>query len=299
MMEVARPAKSRRRTQSRGSTASIHSVTTTSNLDHSFADTSAVYSTQWLSQDRTQPRELAPAPAHMAHMADHLGTEHMILQAASHLQATRDFSMDTSMGSVGHAVSFHQHAPMGHAPLPTDSMSVNNSFVDGDSQMMDREGEGDGDSVAGVSGTGKAARSSANNELEMRQLFSQNKHRTLVDVAEELHGNERGPHSERTRQVFAMLWLVLSSRTSRVCLWFEYASNKQRRVGSTKYAQRAKAQYLEVECTPTTPRAARRNASLCSTLLASESSFASSFRASRQGDSASAANPSITMSTLL
>ncbi|EJT74104.1 hypothetical protein GGTG_07952 [Gaeumannomyces tritici R3-111a-1] len=207
MMEAARPAKSRRRTQSRGSTASIHSVTTTPNLDHSFADTSAVYSTQWLSQDRSQPRELAPAPSHMAHMADHLGTEHMILQAASHLQHSRDFSMDTSMGSVGHAVSFHQHAPMGHAPLPTDAMSVNNSFVDGDSQMMEREGEGDGDSVAGVPGTGKAARSSANNELEMRQLFSQNKHRTLVDVAEELHGNERGPHSERTRQVFAMLWI--------------------------------------------------------------------------------------------
>ncbi|GJC82200.1 transcriptional regulator RFX1 [Colletotrichum liriopes] len=52
-----------------------------------------------------------------------------------------------------------------------------------------------------------SARSSANNELEMRHLFNANKHRGLQDVASELHGNERGPNSERTRQVFAMLWI--------------------------------------------------------------------------------------------
>jgi regulatory factor X, other len=44
--------------------------------------------------------------------------------------------------------------------------------------------------------------------MEMRQLFHTNKHRTLPEVARELHGNERGPQSERARQVFAMLWYV-------------------------------------------------------------------------------------------
>jgi regulatory factor X, other len=42
--------------------------------------------------------------------------------------------------------------------------------------------------------------------LEMRQLFHTNKHRSLQDISAELHGNERGPNSERNRQMFAMIW---------------------------------------------------------------------------------------------
>jgi regulatory factor X len=80
------------------------------------------------------------------------------------------------------------------------------SFAD-DSQMLDRDGNDDGDSFNGLPRPVKAgSRSNANNEMEMRQLFHANKHRTLQDVAQELIGNERGPNSERARQVFAMLW---------------------------------------------------------------------------------------------
>ena len=67
-----------------------------------------------------------------------------------------------------------------------------------------------GDSFASLPPNKPAARTSANNELEMRQLFKSNKHRKLEDVAAGLHGNERGPSSERTRQIFAMLWYVAS-----------------------------------------------------------------------------------------
>ncbi|GAB1314360.1 RFX DNA-binding domain-containing protein [Madurella fahalii] len=96
---------------------------------------------------------------------------------------------------------------MSRHSLSADSFAGNNSFAD-DSQMMDRDGNGDGDSFHGVPAPAKpGSRSNANNEMEMRQLFHSNKHRTLQDVAEELHGNERGPNSERTRQVFAMLWI--------------------------------------------------------------------------------------------
>ena len=44
--------------------------------------------------------------------------------------------------------------------------------------------------------------------LKQRRMepLQANQSRTLQDVAVELHGNERGPNSERTRQVFAMLW---------------------------------------------------------------------------------------------
>ncbi|KAK0727958.1 RFX DNA-binding domain-containing protein [Lasiosphaeria miniovina] len=196
-------AKGRKRPRSRGSTASIHSAathTTQPNLDHSFAEGSEVYSTQWIPTDHGHPRELANGASQMT-------TEDLIL--ASQLQASRDFSIDQPVNTSLQNVSFHpghSHS-MSRQSMSVDSFAGNTSFAD-DSQMMDRDANDDGDSFSGLAGQMKpGSRSSANNEMEMRQLFHSNKHRNLVDVAEELHGNERGPNSERTRQVFAMLWI--------------------------------------------------------------------------------------------
>lgn len=137
-------------------------------MDHSgFTD---MYAGQWMASDHAHAK-----PPHMS-------PEDIILHAAaSHMQsANPDFAMDGSMAA----------ASMAHA------------------QMLDRDDNEDGDSMVGHLGAPRpvASRSSANNELEMRQLFGANRHRNLQDVAGELHGNERGPNSERTRQVFAMLW---------------------------------------------------------------------------------------------
>lgn len=84
--------------------------------------------------------------------------------------------------------------------------------MEDDSPMLEgrSDEQDDVDSLAGANGAPKkASKSSAANELEMRQLFQNNKHRQLPEVATELHGNERGPQSERMRQVFAMIWYVL------------------------------------------------------------------------------------------
>lgn len=130
----------------------------------------------------------------------------IMMQAASHMQDMREYSMPpTGNVPVNRSMSFHQQ------PLPSQSQisdSLPNQSFTEDSQMLDHEHE-DGDSMAGSLPVPKttAAKSSANNELEMRHLFAVNKHRGLQDVAHELHGNERGPNSERTRQVFAMLWI--------------------------------------------------------------------------------------------
>jgi regulatory factor X len=197
--------KSRKRPRSRGSTASIHSATTQGNIDQTYTDNSAVYSQQWLANQHNhpQPRELAIAPAPATH---DMSPETMILQAASHLQHVRDFSVEAPDNASLHNASFQRTSNLSRHSVSADSFTGNGSFVD-DSQMLDREGD-EGDSFAGVPGNGKPAnKSSANNEFEMRQLFTAHKHRTLQDVAEELHGNERGPNSERTRQVFAMLWI--------------------------------------------------------------------------------------------
>jgi regulatory factor X, other len=198
----ARHVKSRKRTQSRGSTASIHSITTQPNLEQAgFADATDMYQAQWIPNEQLQHKDIAPAPQ--------MSPEDLILQAASHMQASsREFSMDASMGgtAMSHPISYQQHHTISRHPLPGESY-VGNSFTE-DSQMLDRDEHEDGDSIVGGAGMQKPAssRSSANNELEMRQLFTANKHRNLQDVATELHGNERGPNSERTRQVFAMLW---------------------------------------------------------------------------------------------
>jgi regulatory factor X len=135
-----------------------------------------------------------------------MSPENMILQAASHLQHVRDFSVEAPDNASLHNASFQRNSNLSRHSVSADSFTGNGSFAD-DSQMLDRDGD-EGDSFAGAPGNGKPQnKSSANNEFEMRQLFTAHKHRSLQDVAEELHGNERGPNSERTRQVFAMLWI--------------------------------------------------------------------------------------------
>lgn len=170
-----------------------------------YTDNSGMYSQQWLASQHqhAQPRELAPAIAPAHH---EMSPETMMLQAASQLQQVRDFSVEAPDNVSLHNASFQRTSNLSRHSVSADSFTGNGSFVD-DSQMLDRDGE-EGDSFAGAPGNGKPAnKSSANNEFEMRQLFGAHRHRSLQDVAEELHGNERGPNSERTRQVFAMLWI--------------------------------------------------------------------------------------------
>ncbi|KAK5662809.1 hypothetical protein OQA88_6219 [Cercophora sp. LCS_1] len=194
-------AKARKRPRSRGSTASIHSATTQPNLDHAFQEPPEVYPATWMPNDHGHHRELASGPTQMT-------PEDLLLASQLQAQASREFSMEVPpVNASMQSVSFHHPShTMSRHSLSADSFAGNTSFAD-DSQMMDRDGD-DNDSFVGVPGNSKpGSRSSANNEMEMRQLFNANKHRNLQDVAEELHGNERGPNSERTRQVFAMLWI--------------------------------------------------------------------------------------------
>ncbi|XWW96601.1 hypothetical protein V2A60_004578 [Cordyceps javanica] len=166
-----------------------------------FTDASGMYGGQWIHNEHPHPKDMT---------APQMSPEDMILQAATHMQsANHEFAMDSSMAAHMHHMAYqHQHPHgMPRHPLPADQFGANASFTEGDSQMLDRDDVDDADSMALAAGVPKPTRSSANNELEMRQLFSANRHRGLQDVASELHGNERGPNSERTRQVFAMLWI--------------------------------------------------------------------------------------------
>lgn len=171
------------------------------------------------------------------------------MQSSNH-----DFSMDGSMGApMSHHMQYQQHHSIARHPLPAEQYNAGASFTEGDSQMLDREENEDGDSMNGTAGTIKAGtRSSANNELEMRHLFNANRHRNLQEVARELHGNERGPNSERTRQVFAMLWYAPSVNLTIVVtlLILTFLTPP----GSIQFAPREKAPFLAAESMPTTPR---------------------------------------------
>ena len=52
----------------------------------------------------------------------------------------------------------------------------------------------------------KGSASSQANDQELRRLYRENCHRDLKDVAASVLANERGPRSEKTKQIFAMNW---------------------------------------------------------------------------------------------
>jgi regulatory factor X, other len=182
----------------------MHSNATQQNLEQSFATHHNSFPDQWSANGHGhgQPREM-PMPGHQ------MPGDEIMLRPGSQMHPAQSFPMDSSMqSSIGHAMPYPQHAALQHPGLSADSFGASASFTE-DSQMVDREDNEDGDSLAGGVPNHKPSsnKTSANNELEMRALFKANKHRTLQEVAAELHGNERGPNSERTRQVFAMLWI--------------------------------------------------------------------------------------------
>lgn len=144
-------------------------------------------------------------------MSNHQMTpEQMVMNSASQLQNPREYGIDPSLeGPHTHPGAYpddgtyladRQSLPIEYGP----AYGEESQMIEGRSDEQDEV-----ESLAGTTGPAKkASKSSAANELEMRQLFQSNKHRTLPEVATDLHGNERGPQSERQRQVFAMLWCV-------------------------------------------------------------------------------------------
>jgi regulatory factor X, other len=177
----------------------MHSTATQPTMDQSFAPHHNPFPDQWAANGHHQPRDMAMA-------AHPMPADDIMLRPPQQMHPVQPFPMDASMqSSVGPAMPYAQHPGMHHG-LPADSFGASASFTE-DSQMIDRDDNDEGDSLPGGAPHPKPTnKTSANNELEMRALFKANRSRSLQDVAAELHGNERGPNSERTRQVFAMLW---------------------------------------------------------------------------------------------
>lgn len=63
----------------------------------------------------------------------------------------------------------------------------------------------------------KGSASSIANDLELRRLFRENQGRSLNEVAAQVLSNERGPKSEKTKQIFAMIWYDVSRGRTIAC----------------------------------------------------------------------------------
>ncbi|CZT10435.1 related to cephalosporin C regulator 1 (cpcR1 gene) [Rhynchosporium agropyri] len=198
-------SRSRKRPLSRASTTSIHSGVTQPANDHQQIDPAVEYHRQWIDQNTHAHAQRFGSMGHQ------MTAEDMVMNTTSQLQTSRGYDIDPSLGiSHHHPMAYPQQQQFkpenARQSMPNDPFVA--SFGEVDSHIL--EGRSDEqDEVDSLPGgpAKKASKSSAANELEMRQLFQANKHRSLPDVATELHGNERGPQSERQRQVFAMLWI--------------------------------------------------------------------------------------------
>lgn len=208
--------KSRRRPDSRASTTSIQSSATQPILEQYDQHKMVDYQKQFYDNNSAMqhmPQQRFPGMEHQMQ-------EHMLVNTTSHIHPhqSREFGHDPNLhGVVDQSMGYPMHDGLRlenqRHSLPGDG--YNTSFNGDDSPIIDgrSDEQEEGDSIVGPSVAGapkKVSKSSAANEMEMRSLFANNKHRTLPEVARELHGNERGPQSERTRQVFAMLWSVIS-----------------------------------------------------------------------------------------
>lgn len=189
----------KQRAQSRASTTSIHSGI--AQTEHSIPEGHGYMGQMYDAAPQMQH------PQHRFQSIEQMSPEDIIYQSAQQLRNPRDYAsmVDPALGGP------HPSQQLQYGDNGAQQMQMDTSYMEEDSQMLDNRSEEqeDVESVGGVNvPVKKASKSSAANELEMRQLFQANKDKSLTEIAQQLQVNERGPNSERHRQVFAMLWCV-------------------------------------------------------------------------------------------
>lgn len=189
----------KQRAQSRASTTSIHSGIT--QAEHPIPEGHGYMGPVY---------DAAPQMQHSQHRfqsIEQMTPEDIIYQSAQQLRNPREYGSIIDPALSGPHPSQH----LSYGDNGSQQIQMDTSYMEDDSQMIDARSEEqeDAESVGGASvPVKKASKSSAANELEMRQLFQANKEKSLTEIAQQLQVNERGPNSERHRQVFAMLWYV-------------------------------------------------------------------------------------------
>ena len=177
-------------------------------------------STTSIQSNTTQP---APPYYQTSQPVQHEEPLSALYQAAPEL-----FSAQSSHQTIGQSQSYPVDQSMHMSPVVSHGMPYeveqNNGFpsrieelIQAHNQQTDRsERQASeaftqcGDSQDNNTETGakrkKGAATSAANDIELRRLFRENEGRDLHEVAQQVLENDKGPKSEKTKQIFGMLW---------------------------------------------------------------------------------------------
>ena len=183
------------RRKSRASTASVHSASTqpAQHYQHDSEPSPQLFPAQNL-----QPQTLQYTPEEMITRSEHQLTNPNPAYAIDptlyrHQEQGRALSVD--------------HGFSANPAISRPPMTQYNSFNGQENQILeDIMDEAQDDPATGEGKKKKGSASSIANDLELRRLFRENQGRSMREVAAQVLANERGPRSEKTKQIFAMLW---------------------------------------------------------------------------------------------
>ena len=146
----------------------------------------------------------------MQSQAVHYTPEEMITRSERQLtNPNSNYAIDPSLqGHLAHGRALSvDHSFSGNLATARPPMTQYHSFNGQENQTMEGAiDEAQDDPAVGEGKKKKGSASSIANDLELRRLFRENQGRSLKDVAAQVLANERGPKSEKTKQIFAMLW---------------------------------------------------------------------------------------------
>ncbi|KZF22579.1 hypothetical protein L228DRAFT_128965 [Xylona heveae TC161] len=200
-------SRGHRRPLSRASTTSFHS-TNTQVSQHNAADASF-----GIAQQHPQDANTFP----------YTHEEGLILQSAPQLTNPHGFVLDPALhGGMPHGMSYPAEgtfaenmavAPSHPQPYPSFEDTQHAMFHAHNAAAAAAAAASRSASVVDMKPDDttikpkKGSSSSIANDNELRRLHRENKGRSIKEVACEVLANERGPKAEKTKQVFAMLWL--------------------------------------------------------------------------------------------
>ncbi|KAI9721545.1 MAG: hypothetical protein M1812_002307 [Candelaria pacifica] len=199
----------RRRPKSRASTASTKSTSTQRSQQHQ-PDASFDFQ-QHHSQSQQEQDNFQYSP------------ENMIMRSAQQLTNPNGLPIDPALENPNtHVMSFPSEGGSGNHPgleqLPAGDYSAfarpNNPGLDVDNDIQAQDTPEPGEKDTDEAPKKKGSNSSIANDLELRRLHREHQHLSVKEAASMVLQNERTQMAEKSKQVFAMLWLTGQCRRS-------------------------------------------------------------------------------------
>lgn len=192
--ETVASAASSRRPKSRASTTSIHSASTQAAPQH-----------QTESHPVTNSNAHPNLPVETQYTQEEIPSRHeqdLNSLYRGFVEQHQIQNQNEQQNSVGMEHEYSSHMPNASASGQWQAFGGRDPHAFGQTNEQGMQE----DTGASESKRKKGSASSMANDQELRRLYRENKGRTLKDVASHVLANERGPRSEKTKQIFAMLW---------------------------------------------------------------------------------------------